>query len=677
MSTRVVVFCSLLSSAATVHSADEIHFTITGPNSVTFNWRGTEDTISYGTERGVYTNTVAVVVPDPEPLPTSSGGPFREARITGLSDNTLYYYVIGAGTDEHTFRTPLPSGSSGFIVYAEGDIGSTLSGSRMSSLQNLIVNDLLTDTDLPRFVLGLGDLTYGETNLSRVDQHFNDVMVWSRDIPYMPIWGNHDWDTLLSIPDQLNNYEGRFDFPHSQTSPGADTAIGNGPGEDWYWFDYGNVRFIAVPEPYIGATWSSWQTAVQPIMDEAQGISAIDFIVTFSHRPAYSSGHHAGATTLKTILDALGGASHNKYVLHINGHSHDYERFFSQHGVVHITAGTGGSTLETDATSCLWRVCPQPPETAFRAMHHGILRLKFSDTGIEGKFICGPAQSAKNDITCNSGDIVDSFSIGTPSVDNIAPSVSITAPVDASTVSGTVTVSATAADNTGGSGVAGVQFKLDGSNLGAEDTSSPYGISWDSASVSNGLHSLTAVARDIAGNKGTSSPISVTVSNTNTVLTFTPNADATIKLGSPTTNFGNSAQLALDASPIVHFLLRFSVSGIDTTHSVQSAKLRLFNIDSSGFGGTFHSLANATQCGLWVEKGTGGVTWNTAPATGASLATLGNVASSNWYEVDITPLITGNGTFCLRVDSSASNNAIYSSKEGTTGFAPQLLVTVH
>ena len=35
----------------------------------------------------------------------------------------------------------------------------------------------------------------------------------------------------------------------------------------------------------------------------------------------------------------------------------------------------------------------------------------------------------------------------------------------------TVTVSATAADNVG---VAGVQFKLDGANLGAEDTTSPY-----------------------------------------------------------------------------------------------------------------------------------------------------------------------------------------------------------
>ena len=58
------------------------------------------------------------------------------------------------------------------------------------------------------------------------------------------------------------------------------------------------------------------------------------------------------------------------------------------------------------------------------------------------------------------------------------PTVSITAPASGATVSGAaVTVSATASDNVG---VAGVQFKLDGANLGAEDTTSPYSVTWNS-----------------------------------------------------------------------------------------------------------------------------------------------------------------------------------------------------
>ena len=95
--------------------------------------------------------------------------------------------------------------------------------------------------------------------------------------------------------------------------------------------------------------------------------------------------------------------------------------------------------------------------------------------------------------------------------DTIAPTVSITTPSNGATVSGaSVTVSATASDNVG---VSGVQFKLDGANLGSEDTTSPYSITWDTTTASNGSHSLTAVARDAAGNTTTSSTVNVTVSN--------------------------------------------------------------------------------------------------------------------------------------------------------------------
>src|SRR5207249_2347140 len=60
--------------------------------------------------------------------------------------------------------------------------------------------------------------------------------------------------------------------------------------------------------------------------------------------------------------------------------------------------------------------------------------------------------------------------------DTTPPTVTITSPANGTTVFGTVTVSAMATDNVG---VAGVQFKLDGVNLGAEFTTAPYSISWD------------------------------------------------------------------------------------------------------------------------------------------------------------------------------------------------------
>jgi hypothetical protein len=98
-----------------------------------------------------------------------------------------------------------------------------------------------------------------------------------------------------------------------------------------------------------------------------------------------------------------------------------------------------------------------------------------------------------------------------PPPDTVAPSVSLGAPSNGATVSGTITVSANASDNVG---VAGVQFKLDGVNLGAEATAAPYSASWNSTLASNGSHTLTAVARDAAGNTATSAAVTVTVSNT-------------------------------------------------------------------------------------------------------------------------------------------------------------------
>ena len=109
------------------------------------------------------------------------------------------------------------------------------------------------------------------------------------------------------------------------------------------------------------------------------------------------------------------------------------------------------------------------------------------------------------------------------------PAATITAPAAESTVSETVTVSATA---TPGSGtVAGVQFILDGVNLGDEDTSSPYEVSWDTTTAPNGTHFLSAVARDSSGGTGPGNTITVTVLNDAappTVAITTPSSGATV-----------------------------------------------------------------------------------------------------------------------------------------------------
>jgi Bacterial Ig domain/Fibronectin type III domain/Divergent InlB B-repeat domain len=104
--------------------------------------------------------------------------------------------------------------------------------------------------------------------------------------------------------------------------------------------------------------------------------------------------------------------------------------------------------------------------------------------------------------------------IANTTLDTTPPSIALTSPTNGSTLSGTVTINATATDN---SGVVGVQFRLNGNNLGAEDTTDPFSRSWDTITVPNDSYTLTAIARDAAGNTTTSSPITVTVSNTSTL----------------------------------------------------------------------------------------------------------------------------------------------------------------
>ena len=71
-------------------------------------------------------------------------------------------------------------------------------------------------------------------------------------------------------------------------------------------------------------------------------------------------------------------------------------------------------------------------------------------------------------------------------------------------------VTADASDNIG---VAGVQFLVDGVNVGVEDATPPYALAWDTRTVSNGAHTLTARARDAAGNSTLSAPVPVNVAN--------------------------------------------------------------------------------------------------------------------------------------------------------------------
>jgi thermitase len=124
-----------------------------------------------------------------------------------------------------------------------------------------------------------------------------------------------------------------------------------------------------------------------------------------------------------------------------------------------------------------------------------------------------------------------------PPPDTTPPITSITAPTAGATVSATTVVNAAATDNVG---VVKVDLYIDGASF-ATDSAAPYSFAWDTTAVPNGTHTLVAVASDAAGNSGSSSAVSVTVSNTPpdttapTVAITAPASGATITGTTPVT----------------------------------------------------------------------------------------------------------------------------------------------
>jgi hypothetical protein len=375
---------------------NEVHYTFTGPGSVTFDWLGSGRTLRFWSA-GAPPRTVEAHAPAPKPFSTT--GEWQEAAIDGLLPDVDYTYVIGnpARPLPVSFRAPPAPGTAGFSFTAFGDVGASTDNEGVRAVHRLV------SLAEPAFVIMLGDLTYADTHAqASVDRHFEDVMAWSRRAAYMPVWGNHEWEAPTK--DDLRNYKGRFALPHAQASPGAPAA--GGPGEDWYWFDYGTVRFISYPEPYGAQTIPEWGERAAPLFAEAEQDPKLRFVVTFGHRPAYSSGHHGGDPALRLILDRF-GQRFRKYVLNLAGHSHAYERSRPQAHVVHLTAGIGGGELEHAPTPCLWIACKPPAFSAFRAIHHGFLKLAVDPDAIRIQAVCGAASPGNDSLRCAEGEIMD------------------------------------------------------------------------------------------------------------------------------------------------------------------------------------------------------------------------------------------------------------------------------
>ena len=186
-----------------------------------------------------------------------------------------------------------------------------------------------------------------------------------------------------------------------------------------------------------------------------------------------------------------------------------------------------------------------------------------------------------------------------------------------------------------------------------------------------------ATATPIASNTATALPPTATPKVTNTPTktatlvasqaTFLPVADTYVNASSPTSNYGKVNALRVDASPIVRTYLRFSVTGLGGK-TISRARVKIYANTSATQGIRAVAIANNT----WSESATN---YNNAPALGGQLA-LSPAGTNTWITLDITPYITGEGSFNLGIITDSSTAISLASREAGAN-APQLILDLH
>lgn len=202
----------------------------------------------------------------------------------------------------------------------------------------------------------------------------------------------------------------------------------------------------------------------------------------------------------------------------------------------------------------------------------------------------------------------------TETPDTTPPSVSIATPRSSTTVAGTVSIGADATDN---KAVASVQFMLNGENLGDADTEAPYSTDWNTTTVADGEYTITALAKDAAGNSATSDGVTVTVYNT-------------------------PAEVPLDNVSVWSDEARPLATSVDDSDAVE-------------LGMKFRSAADTKVLGVKFYKGAG----NTGTHTGSLWAADGTLLASVTF-ADETESGWQTATFEQPVDITANTTYVVS-----------------
>jgi chitodextrinase len=188
----------------------------------------------------------------------------------------------------------------------------------------------------------------------------------------------------------------------------------------------------------------------------------------------------------------------------------------------------------------------------------------------------------------------------------------------------------------------------------------------DTTVTPGATYSYQVKARDPAGNLSAFSNTAAATTPQGSI-TLIPTADARVEEANASSNFGTVSPLRVDGGTGTHVesYLSFTASGLSGT--VRRATLRLYALS-----GTVDGPTVAPTSATWSE---GGITWSNKPApTGPAIADLGAIATGAYVDIDVTALVTGNGTYAFQLTGQSTDGVDFHSKEAPND--PQLVITM-
>jgi chitodextrinase len=150
------------------------------------------------------------------------------------------------------------------------------------------------------------------------------------------------------------------------------------------------------------------------------------------------------------------------------------------------------------------------------------------------------------------------------------------------------------------------------------------------------------------------------------VHTFAVQADTYVSANAPSKSYGSQPSLKVDRTPKIAYL-RFAVGGI--AGPVSGATLRLYAQRSNSTGFDVRGVTNNS----WSESS---LNYRTAPPAAQQVAgSSGRLTGSAWTSIDVSSLVSGNGTYSFALESSSSSSIVLASKERGSATAAQLVIT--